>query len=185
MAGTLAALAQAQPEPSGTWLDDTTNWNQAGQELPAVPVIAGGGNLSDCLASARQAALPEDVLVEAAGWTLTGAAQLYGSTTVITAMANADGMCRPLSYQTFVFTEGAFAGTLSPIPMDSRTDGSLVNVSLYRDGYMSAFFNRYTPEDPLCCASGESVLFYEVEMQDGSPVVIPHLPASTSSPPGS
>lgn len=176
----LAPTAIAQPEPNGVWLDSDTNWNSPNAAIPQAPVFEGGGNLPNCLDNARQGALYEDALVEAAGWTLTGAAQIFGDTTVVTAMANADGMCRPTAYQVFVFTDGAFSGTLSPTPMDARTDGSLVTVNLYQEGYLSASFNRYTPEDALCCPSQTSSLFYEVELFDDAPVVVPQLPANTS-----
>lgn len=96
-------------------------------------------------------------------------------------------MCRPWDYQVFVFKDGEFAGTLSPTPMDSRRDGS-VHLNFYsedhmridREGNIRATFSRYTPEDPYCCASEISRLYYEVEMKGGSPVLVPHLPASTS-----
>lgn len=173
-------LAIGQSEPSGTWLDEApANWNQAGATIPQAPGQPEN-NLSNCGQSIRQASLPEDALVEAAGWSLTGSAQMYGATTVITGMADADGMCRPLDYQVFVFTNGQFTGTLSPIPMDSRTDGSLFDVGLYREGYLNAFFNRYQPEDALCCASRESFLMYQVEIQGGQPVLVPQFPASTT-----
>lgn len=173
--------AMAQTEPSGSWLDGNTNWNQAGASIPQAPEPEGGSNLSNCEQSIRQATLPEDDLVKAAGWMLTGAAQTYNGTTVVTGMADADGMCRPLSYQVFVFTDGKFSGTLSPTPMDSRTDGSVFNVNLYREGYIGASFNRYAPEDPLCCASRESRIFYQVQTQGNSTVLVPQFPADTSS----
>jgi LppP/LprE lipoprotein len=179
-----AAVAQtemAQTDPSDSWLDGNTNWNEAGAAIPEAPRSEGGNNLPNCEQTIRQATLPEDELVTAAGWSLTGSAQTYNGTTVITGMANADGMCRPLSYQVFVFTNGVFAGTLSPILMDSRTDGSAVNVNLYRDGYLSASFNRYAPEDALCCPSRESLMFYEVTPQGDTPVLMPQFPASTSA----
>lgn len=180
--GVLVQMSQgaiAQPDPSGEWLDTDPNWNTAGASIPEAPAYPEGNNLPNCDIGVRTATLPEDVLVEEAGWTLTGAAQIHGSTTMITGMADADGMCRPLDYQVFVFTDGEFAGTLSPIPMDSRTDGDLIRAILYRDGFIDASFNRYKPDDPLCCASGQSRLFYEVEMQGDSPVLVPQLPAST------
>jgi hypothetical protein len=173
-----APTALAQSEPSGAWLDSDVNWNRRGASIPLAPV-QDGNNLSNCQHTVRSAVLPEDKLAEAAGWTLTDAAQIYGATTLITGMADADGMCRPLDYQVFVFTDGGFSGTLSPIPMDSRTDGSLFNLNLYREGMMDASFNRYQSGDAQCCASRESRLFYQVETQNGSPVLVPQLPAST------
>ncbi|MBF1999627.1 MAG: LppP/LprE family lipoprotein [Synechococcales cyanobacterium M58_A2018_015] len=180
----LPPLALTQTESSDSWLDgntNTTNWNQAGAAIPQAPAFEGS-NLPACEHTVRQATLPEDELVQAAGWVLFGAAQIFNSTTVITGMANADGMCRPLSYQVFVFTNGEFSGTLSPIPMNSRTDGSMANVNLYREGSLSASFNRYMPEDALCCPSGKSLLFYEVQIEADAPVLVPQWPATTSSP---
>ncbi|MFM7427163.1 MAG: LppP/LprE family lipoprotein [Elainella sp.] len=175
----LPPLALAQTASSDSWLDGNTNWNQAGATIPQAPEQEGN-NLPNCQQGLRRATLPEDQLVTAAGWTLSGAAQTYNDTTVITGMANADGMCRPLQYQVFVFTKGMFSGTLSPTPMDSRTDGSLFNVDLYRDGYLSASFNRYDASDPLCCPSRESLMLYEVKPEGNAAVVVPQLPASTS-----
>ena len=170
----------AQPAPSGAWLDTQTNWNQAPSAIPRAPQIEGGGNLANCQLGRRSAALPEDQLVEAAGWSLMGAAQVFGKTTLVSGMANADGMCRPLTYQVFVFSGGQFIGTLSPIPMDSRTDGSLVDANLYREDYIGASFNRYKPEDALCCPSGSSRLTYEIKQENNRSVLVPLLPASTN-----
>lgn len=178
----LPPIALAQPEADSSWFETTTNWNQPGASIPQAPAADGGNNLPNCQLDIRAAKVPEDALVEAAGWTLTGPVQMHGATTVITGMTDADGMCRPLNYQMFVFTEGKFSGTLSPTSMNSRTDGSLTRYDLYREGYINATFSRYTPEDPLCCPSRQSNLFYEVEMQNEHPVLVPKLPATTSTP---
>jgi hypothetical protein len=184
-AGIASRIAQTPPpDPSGSWLDENMpNWNQPGAAIPAAPQLEGGSNLEYCTQSFRQATLPEDALVEAAGWTLTGAAQVFNNTTVITGMANADGMCRPLRYQVFVFNKGAFVGTLSPILMDSRTDGSVFSVDLYGADELSAQFNRYEPSDPLCCASRESRVFYEIQTEGDTVILVPNLPAATFSSP--
>ncbi len=174
-----AALAESQSTDS--WLDRATNWNQPGAAIPRAPQIEEGDNLANCPLGERSATLPEDALVTAAGWTLTGAAHLHGPTTVIMGMADADGMCRPRQYQVFVFQNGQFAGTLAPQPMDARSDGSLVSRDLYRPDFLAATFARYTPADALCCPSGESHLSYELKMQDGQPVVVPQWPAQRES----
>ena len=82
-------------------------------------------------------------------------------------------MCRPLGYQVFVFVGEAFAGTLSPVPMDSRTDGAEVDVWLDAADYVRARFDRYTPADPLCCPSRTSVVAYEVRRALRGAVVVP------------
>ena len=43
---------------------------------------------------------------------------------IIGGMRGADGMCRPATYNLFVFVGGRFAGVLSPTPMTSRLDSS-------------------------------------------------------------
>lgn len=177
----LSPTAFAQTDPSGAWLDAETNWNTTGATVPESPSFDDGNNLSNCELGVRPAALPEDAQVEAAGWTLTGAAQINGATTLVQGMADADGMCRPLKYQVFVFTDGEFTGTLSPTPMDARTDGSLIRYDLYRQGYIGAVFARYQPSDALCCASATSRLFYQVETEAGQPLLVPQLPADTTA----
>jgi hypothetical protein len=173
-----APTALAQTSQDGTWLDDNTNWNEAAMAIPQAPV-QDGNMFEGCEHVIRPAALPEDERVQAAGWTLTNSARVFGDTTVITAMASAGGQCRPFDYQVFVFTDGEFSGTLSPVMMDARTDGSLVDFSLYREGFMDATFNRYKPDDAQCCASSESRLFYEVDTSTTPPVLVPQLPANT------
>jgi len=88
-----------------------------------------------------------------------------------------DGMCRPLGYQVFVFVEGQFAGTLSPAPMDSRTDGALENIvwTASADGTveLSALFNRSSEGDPLCCPSRTSFVHYRIDRSGQTPVVVP------------
>ncbi|MGF1567819.1 MAG: LppP/LprE family lipoprotein [Nodosilinea sp.] len=175
-ASLVGPMAMAQADPGGAWLDESTPWNTAAAAIPSAPTPEGGGNLASCEDSFRAATLPEDALVEAAGWTLVGSAQVYGPTTLITGMSDADGMCRPLGYQVFVFSNGAFVGTLSPVVMNSRTDGSLISADLYSPTNLTATFNRYTPEDALCCASASSLVFYQIEDQ----VVVPTLPADTT-----
>ncbi|ACB50565.1 unknown [Crocosphaera subtropica ATCC 51142] len=174
----LTSTTFAQTDPNGTWLDQEENWNKPNNSIPKAP-IETATNFEACQHTIRPAVLPEDKLVQAAGWTLTDAAQIYGSTTMITGMTDADGMCRPMNFQVFVFTNGQFSGTLSPIPMTSRTDGSVFKVDLYREGMIDASFNRYLPTDAQCCASCESRIFYQVNTDTDTPFLVPQLPADT------
>ncbi len=88
---------------------------------------------------------------------------------MIRAAAGYDGMCRPLQYQDFVFVRGVFAGTLSPQPMDSRTDGALSQVSLQGPTRVAAAYARYAATDALCCPSRTTNVIFEVA-NDGSAV---------------
>lgn len=163
----------------GEWLDAETveNWNVAGGELPTAPAQEYD-NFEYCERAIRAPQVSEDEAVAAAGWELYGPVQLYGETTIITGMANADGMCRPLEHQAFVFVDGEFAGTLSPTTMNSRTDGNLFAIDLILSNYMRGAYQRYEPEDALCCPSGENFLFFTIEEQEGVPVVVPEGNAS-------
>src|SRR5262245_62057315 len=85
-------------------------------------------------------------------------------------------MCRPRQYQTFVFVQGAFAGTLSPQPMNSRTDGALSQVSLQINPRLTAEYLRYAEKDALCCPSRTTRVVFEIT-KDGA---VQPVSASTS-----
>ena len=97
---------------------------------------------------------------------------------MVQATAGYDGMCRPRAYQVFVFLHGVFAGTLSPGPMDSRTEGALSRVRLQDGRRLVADYLRYTPSDPLCCASRATAVVFEI---DPDQAVVRPMSASTSS----
>lgn len=158
----------------GDWLDAETiqNWNTPGADVPPPPVQETT-NFEQCERAIREPQVPQDVAVAAAGWQLYGPVQLYGDTTIVMGMANADGMCRPMVHQAFVFVGREFAGTLSPLPMDSRTDGNLYSVDLFNPSYLRGAYQRYAPTDAMCCPSSEDYLFFTIEQQDGFPVLMP------------
>ncbi len=167
----LPGVARAQTN----WLDaeaPLAGWNVAGSTLPrAVPMR---DNNPDCGAGARRADTPEDAALMAAGWTLYHGYQAGYGVLVIWALSGYDGMCRPMGYQAFVFAEGQFAGTVSPTPMNSRTDGAMSEVHFYNPALISARFLRYAPTDALCCPSLPAVtVSYRVERPAGGPLLVP------------
>ena len=87
--------------------------------------------------------------------------------------ASIDGMCRPWDYQAFVFVKGAFAGTLSPSVMDSRTDGALSEIRFPAPSAIEVVFLRYTDTDPLCCPSRLTTVRYRIGHRPAGPVVVP------------
>lgn len=161
-----------------SWLDQAkpASWNTPGLSIPAAPPKQGAVD-PRCRTAARPAELEADRRLQAKGWDLFGAYEGGWQTVVIRATADYDGMCRPLQYQVFVFVRGVFAGTLSPKPMDSRTDGALSTVSLQSNGRVGAQYLRYTSTDALCCASKTTSV--EFEIPNGAAVVRP-VSASTS-----
>ena len=183
-AGLVAAVLPAAPawtQDGGAWLDAGTpaGWNVAGAAVPAPPRI-DGQSLAEgrCGGQARRPAGAEDRAVMAAGWVLVGPLQVYDDVSVIGGAVAADGMCRWLGYQVFVFAGGRLAGTASPAPRDARTDGMPSQVRLYGPDLVVAEFLRYRPTDPLCCASRASTVSYRIERGPGGPVLVPG-PVST------
>lgn len=162
------------------WLDSPkpSTWNTPAQAIPSAPKVQGNAD-PRCRDSARPPQLPEDKLVRERGWNLAGAFQGGWQIVVIRGAAAYDGMCRPLQYQDFVFVRGAFAGTLSPRPMDSRSDGAIADVSLQGGTSLTAQYTRYAKSDPLCCPSRTTSVVFDVA--GDKPVVRPVSVSTTNN----
>ena len=181
----LSALAFASSAPPGSqapavsWLDAAhfESWNRPGMPIPPAP--QGQKNPDPrCRESMREPASEVDQQVRARGWDLIGPTVESEEIRVIVGTANYDGMCRPRQYQEFVFGRGIFAGTLSPVPMDSRTDGALGRVAIQTGGRVQAEYSRYGAADPLCCPSRITTVVFEIEKD---PPVLKPVSASTVS----
>jgi LppP/LprE lipoprotein len=145
--------------------------------IPSAPQGQKNAN-PRCRELVREAASEVDQQVRAHGWDLVGPSTEGHEILVIVGAANYDGMCRPLQYQEFVFVRGSFAGTLSPRPMDSRTDGALGRVTLQSDRRLQAEYARYAAADPLCCPSRTTRVVFDIEKE---PSVLKPVSASTVS----
>jgi uncharacterized lipoprotein YbaY/heat shock protein HslJ len=152
-----------------TWLDKPlVNWNGRENNLPS-PLEKPADDsvmMKRCSEQIRKPLNAAEKAVEKKGWKLYGASQRYAATEVFLALSSFDGMCRPLGFQAFVYSKGRFAGTLSPVPMNSRTDGSLIDVRLASPTRISVEFARYSMVDPLCCPSRISYLGYNLKGAD-------------------
>lgn len=149
-----------------SWLDrPLTNWNRAGAAIPNAPRTQAPIEAA-CRDQVRAPETIAERAITRAGWSLYGASQNYGGTVVLTAMASADGMCRPTEFNAFVFVRDRFIGTLSPTPMTARSDGSLRVFFLQSAAELNAEFNRYSSSDALCCPSQKSLVTYSL-----SPIV--------------
>jgi hypothetical protein len=179
------ALLLTPMSSQAAWLDADapTSWNQRGSALPSVLNVQGNDD-PRCRATERPAETREDRALTARGWRLFHEYQAGWEVKVIWALSSYDGMCRPWGYQAFVFVGGAFAGTLSPSPMNARTDASLFSAQLLaaRVGGdpLVATFHRYADSDPLCCPSRQTVVRYRVDRSQRAPLLIP-VSASTSA----
>ncbi len=180
---TVAMLVGWQAAASGSWLDrPLANWNVPGAMLPKAPARAGGGGRESPAVLAKRCDVtidrttPEARAIADAGWVpyLHFDQKLQqGDMTILDGMAGADGMCRPLDFQVFVFVGGRFAGTLSPTPMSSRLDGTASVVRLPEPNVVTAEFQRYTSTDALCCPSARVAVTYTVDRTGKAPVVRP------------
>lgn len=178
--GLLLALSFVGLASAATsWLDQPPRtWNQANSAVPVAPPL-GPSVQPRCRTQERAASGPEEALVAAAGWRL----ETYwptlrsGNVAIVMALSSYDGMCRPLGFNAFVFAGGQFSGTLSPVNLNSRTDGVFQDRPAFlSDGRIVATFLRYAPSDPLCCPSRPATqVIYSVDQSATGPVVDPDL----------
>jgi len=171
----------------GAWLDNPTpmKWTPARSGVPVAPAPSaeptpGAGPDPQCVQGQRSPETDEDRDVARAGWILIGPYQSGWGVRVILGTSSFDGMCRPWGYQHFVFSDGLFAGTISPMPMDSRADGSSNRATLEGRDRLSATFQRYTATDALCCPSRLTAAVYDIDRSGGWPVLT-FTSASTSA----
>ena len=173
----LALIAVAPVGAAGaSWLDQDppANWNKMRGAVPEAPPSQGEpASTPRCKDQVRAPDTSMDRAVASRGWSLLGPATTRGATTIILAGTSVDGMCRPLSYQAFVFVQSRFAGTLSPVPMDSREDGAESMIRVVSASELSVQYTRYLESDPRCCPSRLTVVRFRLERLRDGPIVIP------------
>jgi hypothetical protein len=178
----LAVLLAAGPAAAdGRWIDarPIANWNKPGTALPhpARNTLDAEERRRCGLTATTSSA--EERMVTTAGWTLMrdvdfgDRAGSGAGWRIVWAATGADGMCRPLGYQGFLFVDGKFAGTVSPRPMDSRTDGSLGRITPVGTDQLDLEFARYAGADALCCPSRSSTVRYAIRRDGAGPVLAP------------
>jgi LppP/LprE lipoprotein len=189
-----ASATSSDAQPGGSWLDQATAqpWNLPGAPPPDAPApdtrtIPVSQPL--CATAVRPPSNSMERALATAGWTISAIQppQVFpGNIVAITATAAfVDLRCGLAQYQTFVFKDGQFIGTISPNPMSSRQDGSgeVVNV----DGMVvRATYQRYLPSDPLCCPSSHTDIDFTIQNVSGAFVLAlgstPDPTTATASP---
>lgn len=166
----VSVLAE-QTHAQDSWLErPLVNWNRESGRLPRLPqpsaALAESADTKRCRQQVRQPASAAERALARRGWAMYGPVYSYDLTRIVTALSGFDGMCRPLGFQAFVYWEGRYAGTLSPVPMDSRTDGSLTDIHLSSATNISVDFARYKESDALCCPSRISSVVYNLRRDD-------------------
>lgn len=171
--GLAAAPSAALAETN--WLDAPIQaWNSPGMAVPPAPPREVPDDPRCAARSERPPETAQDQEVAAAGWTLFAPYRGGWGITIVSGLVGYDGMCRPFVYQVFVFVDGAFAGTIAPSPMASRTDGSGRLEEFFNgSGTLGGSFARYGPDDPLCCPSATSNVQYGIDRTPAGPVLVP------------
>jgi hypothetical protein len=176
--------AAAGADGLGDWLEQAApdNWNQPGMAVPAAPQPYAGNLDPRCAQQERASESPEEDQVVAQGWRLFNVAEVGWHLRLVDGLVGYDGMCRPLQFQGFVFADGQFAGTISPQPMDSRTDGVGRILDIRGPDNLTGQFVRYAPSDPLCCPSSTFMVHFMVDRSGGAPLLVPLSSVRTNSP---
>jgi hypothetical protein len=176
----LAGSAAPVVAQSGAWLDrDVAGWNRAGAAVPA----AQGNPQRDAVRKRCSAAVTASTAVAAvtdAGWLpfLHQDREVKrGRIEVVAGASDATAACEPIDFNLFVFVDGRFAGTLSPVSMTTSKDGAVGAVRITGDNSLTAEFARYAPDGPECCPSRRVRVSYEVGMAGEAvkPVSVQHL----------
>ncbi len=168
-------LGGAPARSPGDWLDaPLTNWNSSLTAVPKAKIDKNAQPLDPrCNDTHRSGHSPEDKQLTSAGWTLYGEQQQLDDVALVTALTSVDPMCRPLGYQAFLFVGGKLAGTVSPSPMDSRSDGSAGPIHLTTVTSLTVGFARYKPADARCCPSKRQIVTYNMDRSGARPLLVP------------
>ena len=175
--GMLTLPVGAAQDTPASWLDrPLSNWNRAAATVPVAPATGEpiAAVISRCKLQPPESTAAER-LVKSAGWIPfwnVDQQLVRDDVEIVGGMRAADGMCRPETYQLFVFVGGRFAGTLSPTPMNARQDASSGVVRL-APPVISTEFARYSKTDPLCCPSSRVTVRYNIERTGEGPLVVP------------
>jgi hypothetical protein len=171
-------------DAQGSWLDENlVSWNAPGMAIPAAPAESRA-SIPYCAGFVRPPETAEDEQVADRGWLLYSPYELGWGISIIEGFLWFEVNCRPVGLQAFVFVDGVFAGTLAPQPMLPRTDGALFDMGFGANG-ISALYDRYTPNDGLCCPSAQTRVGFVVERTPSGPVVTPtHAEALPAPSPG-
>jgi heat shock protein HslJ len=151
------------------WLDrELEKWNRPSAALPNLPEPTSSHEEipDNCSKQIREPEVAAERAVVKKGWKLYGPVQRSGTTRVFMAMSSVDGMCRPMGYHAFVYSEGRYAGTLSPVAMNARSDGAVTNIRVVNPTRITATFARYGSSDALCCPSRRSTVEYNIRQDE-------------------
>jgi hypothetical protein len=169
--GLLAASAVAAAGPAH-WLDQPLSAWSDGPGVPTAGPVDRSASQA-CFASPPTGAGTEAVW--AAGWRpfhMFDRPIGRGPLVVLGGLRGLTADCAPAAFQLFVFVDGAFAGTLSPVEMTTGHDGAAGTIRVLPDGGITVEFARYAAGDSECCPSGRVRVSYRIDRNGGRPRVV-------------
>jgi len=162
-----------------SWLDrPLTGSAERGTRIPAPPAGTGesrAGLIERCDLALAAMTDAEHALA-AAGWMpfrYFDRQLREDDVEIVGGLTGSDGMCRPTGFNVFVFVGGRFAGTLSPVNMDSRTDGVSGAIRILSADAVAAEYARYEQTDALCCPSSRVTVTFRIDRSGSAPAIIP------------
>ena len=90
---------------------------------------------------------------------------------VIGGLTDASAACEPVGFNLFVFVNGRFAGTLSPVPMTASRDGVAGAVRLVSADSLTTEFARFAAGDLECCPSTRVRVTYRIDRGEQPTIV--------------
>jgi hypothetical protein len=151
------------------------NWNAPGSAVPRPPAagVDSAALIQRCKLTPLRETPAQRALADAGWIPFLNVDQplVRDDVEIVGGMSNADGMCRPVGYNLFVFVTGRFAGTLSPEPMSSRLDASSGAVRILDTETIRAEYARYTDKDALCCPSARVTVRFRIDRALREPLV--------------
>ena len=169
--------AQNNNAQSGTsWLDrPLTVWNKPGTSVPspAQKPAQPATIVKRCSLTSPTPATGASALATA-GWIPylhQDRAVSRDGVDIIGGLTDAGAACEPTGFNLFVFVNGRFAGTLSPVPMTTSRDGVAGAVRLVSANGLTTEFARFAPGDLDCCPSTRVRVTYRIDRGDQPTIV--------------
>ena len=160
-----ATIAFLSAQTGARWLDrPLTAWNRPGFSVATAPMTLDGQALLNkrCGSPTSASVASLDALRRARWVPFLHLDQAIARNDIEVAggMTGATPGCEPESFNLFVFVDGVFAGTVSPVMMTPSRDGAAGAVRITGANTMTVEFARYGAGDPECCPSSRVRVSY-------------------------
>jgi hypothetical protein len=174
----IAGAATLSAQLAAAWLDrPLAAWTQSGAGVPASRIAADSQATLERRCGAPQSASPGVLdAVRKARWVPylhNDQAIAANGIEVIGGMTGATPGCEPLYFNLFVFVDGTFAGTVSPVMMAPSRDGAAGAVRITGADSLSVEFARFMPGDSECCPSSRVRVSYRIDKSGSGMSLVP------------